>query len=251
MKTNILALTAILVFTVSVNAQKQMSDRDVDGLKGVVKIVEEEKSNFSHKSGEWVESQRMCSSAIEYDKEGSRLKRDSCDYRGKPFQKEVYGFLDGDKIVKEEIFPDDSAPPAPKSLNDDKPRDKRYSFKFKYKYDSKGRRIQEEWFSNTGSLWIRDVRTYDDKGNEIEWYRYSSNGELNMKSISKFDDKGNEVEVTYISVAGKSPDSTYSYSYEFDSRGNWIKRITKKLVNQNNKSEFQLYQTHYRKITYF
>ena len=43
----------------------------------------------------------------------------------------------------------------------------------------------------------------------------------------------------------------WSYSYEFDSNGNWIKRKRMKWVTMDGKSSSELYDVTYRSITYF
>jgi hypothetical protein len=46
-------------------------------------------------------------------------------------------------------------------------------------------------------------------------------------------------------------DSKYSYTYEFDAQGNWIRRVSSKWVTKDGKSLFEPSSVNYRKISYF
>ena len=47
-------------------------------------------------------------------------------------------------------------------------------------------------------------------------------GTLTEKSTYKYDEKGNKIEQNYYYVEGKR--SKFTYKYEFDAVGNWIKK---------------------------
>ena len=64
-----------------------------------------------------------------------------------------------------------------------------------YKYDDKGRKIEENSFSTNGNI---ETRKFYDKGNEIESNHYNSDGSLDYKN---------------------------TYKYDYDATGNWIKII--------------------------
>ena len=191
-------LLILFVAAVTAFSQQKMSDRQMEGFKGKVQRVLEEESEFVFENGKYSETEKVPSDEMNFDVDGSFLRRVLYS-DGKIFIDRKYDFLDGERITIEKTFyNEDGLITAPSRAGQESAvRDSRYSFKFKYKFDNKGRRIEEEWYSNTGKLWIRDVRNYDDKGNEIEWFRYSSDGKLNMRSISEFDDKGNEIKKTY------------------------------------------------------
>ena len=94
----------------------------------------------------------------------------------------------------------------------------RLSGKYTYKYDKKGNQIENNKFNADGILFGKYTYRYDDKGNEIEKNDYNADGSLYHKETYKYDDKGNKIEVNGY--------SNYTYKYEFDAKGNWIKKIT-------------------------
>jgi hypothetical protein len=102
---------------------------------------------------------------------------------------------------------------------------------------------------NDGSESNRIVNKYDEKGNKIEWALYTPDGKLNSKHNAVFDAKGNEVE-----AVAEHPDGskTYiSYSYEFDSKGNWIKRVDAVKEAKDGKKAYVPHYVQYRTIKYY
>lgn len=240
----IILLSAVLVFS-----QAKMTDRDVEGLKGKVKGVVTEVSDYEFKNGKYVETRRLVSEEMVFDESGYLLTSNFY-LDGKLSTERKYGFLDNERIVIENYYtlintiPTDSNGKREQTVTDD-----RYTYKFKYKYDQKGRRIEEEWWNNAGKLEIRVIRNYDNSGNEIESNRYLEDGKVNMKSVSAFDQKGNVIKTTYPDVLGS--ETVHTFEYVLDSQGNWIKQIVKELVTTDGKSKFVPFQVVYRKITYF
>lgn len=152
-------LLSLLTLAVSGFGQMQLSERETDGLKSNVKTVSTESARLKNEAGKWVEEKRLKNSVVTYDTDGNRIKQDLYDYRGNLFQLSTSLVVDGDRVVKEETKHYDYDPPLVTlgSKSDPKPRDSRFSYKFKYKYDEKGRRTEQAWYSNDGSLWLRYV----------------------------------------------------------------------------------------------
>ena len=245
-------LLALVTLATSGFAQKNWSEREADGFKSRVKSVSTESARLKNESGKWVEEERQMDSVVTYDSDGNRVKQDLYDYRGNLFELSTYLVIDGDRAVKEEMKRYDYDPPimALGSKADSKPRDPRYNFKFKYKFDDKGRRTEHAWYSNDGSLWLRYVSVYDGKGNEIEWFRYSADGTINGRSTATYDGFGNEIEKTWFRPDG-SLSEKWQYEYELDAKKNWIKRSSRKWLTREGKSFFEPYEITYRQITYF
>lgn len=114
-----------------------------------------------------------------------------------------------------------------------------------YKYDERGNVIVKSWV--IGNTPCKDSLVYDEKNNMIEqyatnvvipgkWkftYRYDEKGncmeenwftdgvKFYIKYTFKYDDKGNRSEVVWTNAKGKS--CKWTFQYEFDSNGNWIK----------------------------
>jgi hypothetical protein len=231
--------------------KRPKADAEEDGLKGKVKTVFTETEDLS---GTWAVSRRKPSSMEYYNEQGNRIKRESYDYRGNPSDITVYGYLDGDRAshfesIDYEYNPPPMFAPAP-APGAEKPKyDPRYSHKLKYKYDEHGRLIEEFWYGNDGKLWLRYVYKY--KGKQKETLVYAADGSLNQKHISTLDDKENEIEEVYYDIRDDSISEKYSYSYEFDARGNWVKRKTSKWTTKDGKAQFEPYSMTYRSITYY
>jgi hypothetical protein len=255
MKTYLAVMIVTMFFAAIVCAQKRMSDRDADGLKGKVQKIVTESAKLMSDSGGRVEAKRQMNSVVTYDVEGNRVKRQGYDYRGNLFQINEYSFIDGDKVVKMEIISHEYDPPpiaigpSPNKENA-KPTDPRYTYKFKYKHDDKGNRTEEASYHNDGSLWLRYVSVYDGKGNEVEGFRYTGDGKVNGRSVSRYDADGNLVEKTWFAPDG-SLSEKWNYTYEFDANSNWIKRMSMKWVTKDSNSKFEPYDVTYRSITYF
>jgi hypothetical protein len=247
-KLGLALVMAALVLTLSQAAQNKMSDRDWDFLKGRVQKVVTEHAVLKNHSGSWVEEKRQLYNVATYDNEGNRV-RDENYYDGKLTETSDYSFIDGDRVVKVTTvslpFNGGSAAPLSKS---NKPADPRYTYKFVYKYDG-GRRTEEDWYRNDGSLFQRFVRVYDDKSRRVELTRNLADGRIPFRDLMTFDDKGNVIEETWLRPG--IPEMRWSYSYEFDASGNWIKRTRMKWVKREGKESSEPYDVYYRTITYF
>jgi hypothetical protein len=232
-------------------AKRPKPDAADEGLKGRVKTIFTESEDLS---GTWAVSKRKPSSMEYFNEQGNLTKRESYDYTGNPSDITVYGYLDGDrashfKSIDYEYNPPPMMAPAPAPGQAAPKYDPRYSYKFKYKYDEKGNLIEEALYGNDGKLWMRYVYTY--KGNQKEEMVYAKDGSLNQKYLYTLDDKGNEMEEIIYEVRDNAIRNKYSYSYEFDAKGNWIKRTTSKEVTKDGKSQFEPYSVTYRTITYY
>jgi len=249
MKSLCLAVLVMLVGVPQVLAQKQQSDREADEYKGRVKEVATDSVSLRFENNKWVEDSRRHEAVLEYDRAGNRHKQALYDYKGNLSLVRTYRFIDGEKVSIDEDMRHDHIITMGGSLSS-KPRDERLTYKYKYKYDSKGRRLEEAWYHNDGSLWLRYVSVYDKAGNEVEWFRYTSTGELNGRRISTYDSNGRVKEESWFGPSGERSEK-WSYTYETDSIGNWIKRKDFKWGEVGGKAAFQPYKITYRRITYF
>jgi hypothetical protein len=210
------------------------SDADDEGLHGSVKTVFQEDEDLS---GTWSVQGRKPSSMEYYNERGNLTKRESYDYKGNLSDITVYGYLDGARVSRRKSIEHEYNPPPMMMAwppGEARPKsDQRYSNKFTFQYDDQKRLIEKSWFLNNGRLSIRDVYKYSGSpANQREDLVYTADGSLNQRYLSILDDKGNEVERTSFerrdgSVRGKS-----SYAYEFDAKGNWIKRTTSMWITE-------------------
>jgi hypothetical protein len=233
-------------------AQKPKSDREDEGLIGKIKVVINETADLSNEAGKFAEGRRKLSTNETYDVDGNLIEQIFYDYMGNLRETRKYGYIDGDRASKHELTRHEYDPPpaVPPSTATAKKWDTRYDWKYKYKYAANGNRIEKAIYNGDGSLWIRDVTKFDINDNKIEWARYSADGSLNFSSKSKYDEKKNKIEETYFN-ADDSVSSRYSYTYEFDQEGNWIKQLRSKWVTKEGRSYFEVDKVMYRKITYY
>lgn len=233
-------------------AKRPKSDAEDEGLNGRVKTVFTESEDLS---GTWAVQRRKPSLMEYYDERGYLTKRESYDYKGNPSDITVYGYLGGERVSKIGSVsyeynpppmmvagPSGPAGPEPKS-------DTRYTYKFKYKYDDKGRLAEKAWLHNDGMPWLRYVYNY--KGKQREELVYSANGSLNQKYVVTLDDKGNEVEEIIYQVKDDSVRSKQSSAYELDAQGNWTKKTVSKWMTKDGKSYYEPSHVYYRTITYY
>lgn len=232
-------------------AKKLKSDAEDKGLKGKIKTVFTEEEDLS---GTWMVNKRKPSSTEYYNEQSNLTKEESYDYRGNLASIEVYGYLDGDRVSDEKSIEHEYNPPpmliaaAPGKSKPTK-YDKRFTFKYKYKYDNKGNLKEDILYDNGGKLVTRTV--YNLKSNQKEKLVYAEDGSLNQKYFYTLDDKGNEMEETSYNTNDNSIENKYSYTYEFDSHGNWIKQTTSKLDTKDGKSSIIPYSVTYRTVTYY
>lgn len=233
--------------------RKEKSDADDEGLKGKVRSVTEESED---RLGTWGTQGRKMSSVEEYNESGFQTKRISYDSTGKPFEVTVYGNIDGARVSNwKSIRYDDDPPmaivPKPLSSAQPVPRDDRYIYKYAYKYEG-GRLVERQIIHNNGQKGMRYVTNYGE-GRKEELV-YDDNGKLNMKFVYRLDEKGNEIERTDVDVLGlyKGEDRKYQLRYEsVDTQGNWTKKVTAKLVEENGKRNYKDWYVTYRTISYY
>jgi hypothetical protein len=231
-------------------AARDGSDAADDRLRGAVKTVLQESESLS---GPAAGNDRKPSSMKYYNQDGNLTKQERYDYKGNLSEITVFGYLDGARVSNSKgierpynpppiVMASPSGAPKPKS-------DPRYSNKFAFRYDSQKRLLEKTWFHSNGEVQIRYVYKYS--GNQLEELVYAHDGSLNQRYIVVFDDKGNEIEQTSFETRDGSVRDKYSYTYEFDTKGNWTKRITSKSVTKDNKLSFEPAYAHYRTITYY
>ena len=82
---------------------------------------------------------------------------------------------------------------------------------------------EDESFNSDQKLLKRFTYTYDEAGNKTENSRYSSEGKSDRKISYKYDNRRNVSEEISVSADGSTVSSVYTY--EYDSRDNWIRKI--------------------------
>ncbi len=122
-------------------------------------------------------------------------------------------------------------------------------------YDAAGKRILQTPFRVNlagGFAMTQHELLFDpaQKTRQVEEKRTASET-INAGSwLKTYDGKGNLIERTLLD-ASRMPVSKESVAYEYDARGNWIKRVVKKEAKQTAESLPQFTESSYRHIVYF
>lgn len=251
-----LVLLTILALSVvsACFGQKRLADKDVEGLKGEIKVVKTETADLKNDSGVWVEGKRMPDSYITYDQNGNRVVEKIYE-DGNLSSSGVYKLLDGDRVLVPdniEIAPTGREIIVTTGPSSNKPQfhDERYTQKYKYEYDAKGTRREEIIYQNNGTYWQRRVITL--KGNQRDEEVYDEKGKFNQKYIYTLDDRGNETEMRVFEPGEESPSWKEDYkNLEIDSKGNWIKRIMSRSYKEDGKYLLRSTAVYYRTCTYY
>ena len=100
-----------------------------------------------------------------------------------------------------------------------KTNDGRYNWSETYTYDSNGKITEVSHFNAENILESKEIYTYDDNGLLSESELYKDNN-LITKNTYKNDNEGSNVELFY-----SADESVFTYMYNYDSRGKWVKKI--------------------------
>jgi hypothetical protein len=249
-----LALSAAVAATAY--TQRPKTDAERDGLKGHVKSVSVETAELEKQGGRSVEGRRVLTERTTYNAAGDSVESEGYENDGTLIGKAAYRRVGGEVIVEEQVrVPTISIDPALKKENPnaepikggpvpgDYPMQK-FVEKLKDKYDAKGN-LTEHVIEENGRVKQRAVYEYKDGSREGRWYE---GGNLIEHEIEKFDARGNLVETDSLDIQTGAVGVKFSYTaYEFDSHGNWVKRI--KTWSAPGEPEYPTVE--YRTITYF
>jgi hypothetical protein len=230
-------------------APRAGSDTDDEGLRGPVKSVRTEIQYLSETPLTRMGG-RTRSSLTTYNEKGNKLRTESYDFKNNLFRIEVYGYLDGSRVSASKIIlrEYDSAIGVGGGGRSNKNPDPRYNQRFEFKYDEKKRLTEKTDFFSNGDIWERYVYKYE--RNQKEELVYSENGSLVRRHLYLLDDKSNVIESTDFDPDG-SVRLKGSYTYEFDSNGNWTKRTNSWNVVSDRLRRLGLPSVLLRTITYY
>lgn len=257
MKKLLTALALSSAVTATAYAQRPQTDREHDRLKGPVKSVTVETATLKKDGGRYVEGPRVPAGRVTYNADGNFAEAESYSaVDGRLTSKAVYRYVGGEKIAEGQVVipvviapvtgaraGDESQParpPAPLPHNM-----RPLTEKYKYKYDAKGNR--KEMTVEEGGR-VRQKVVYDLKGDRRETRWYEGGRDLIVREVDRFDARGELAETTGFDIETGAVDQKYTYTaYEFDARGNWVKRVkTWSAAGQPEEREVE-----YRTITYF
>ena len=212
-----------------------MSDRDLEGLKGKVKLVESW-SEDAGANGKPLRKPEVMTSDT-YDEQGNQIASTSY-YTG---ERNTYFTLDGERVSKSERITNDprviiQGMATIETPGGNEPRDKRYDSKYKYEYDQNGKIIQWSKYMNDGKLWTVRKYVYDSIGRLVS-EKGAIEGRPRYEEILKYDSNGNEVESTYIDYVGADKETSYFRygNYRLDKAGK-LDRANRNDTKQQNES---------------
>jgi hypothetical protein len=208
------------------------SDADDEGLRGHVKSVRHETKYATESS---FTRTMQHSTLTTYNEKGNKLRTDSYDYKNNLDFITVYGYLDGRRVSASKFVPREYGPPVGigggLSRRSNREKDPRYDHRFEFKYDEKKRLIEKTEFFSNDDIMQRRVYKYD--ANQKEELVYSADGSLILRNLYELDDKGNALEQTSFAADG-SVNSKTTYTYEFDSNGNWTRQtISRDVISES------------------
>lgn len=92
-------------------------------------------------------------------------------------------------------------------------------------YDNKNNLTEENVYNASGGLDGKTIYKYNEKGERIETCSYKSDNSLESKTTTQYNKEGLEIEACTYNTEGNL-DKRKSYQYKFDSKGNWIEKIS-------------------------
>jgi len=210
-------------------AQQKKSDLEHAGLKGKVKTVKVEEAKITNKSGKPAEGKRVQLETQNYGENGMLTKsvRYDAEKRGDYF----YNY--------------DSAGNRLEFIRNATSSSR---VKTEFKYDPNGYRIEEVQTGDEGLI-AKVVSVYDANGLRTERRMYTRQGLFARRTYSYGSDGNPTEEAEYDPKGGLV--GKQGYSYELDSSGNWIKRITSSHGTSNGKPVSEPVAVTYRTITYY
>jgi len=226
------------------------TDREHDGFMGPVRAVRIEQSQLINRSGEWVEAPRVLSQTVAYDSRG-RLTERVFYTRDQGIWSRIIYDSDSAGIRSDIVYRAHAGQSTQANGSDQLERLTEFTrLRRTFKYDSGGDRTEEADYSKEGNLSKRTVYKYEANGNVKEIIEYAPNGALQTRHTNKYDEKGRIVEQRRDDSPGATARQE-SYAYEFDSTGNWTKRIATTVYPvPEGKRANQTKEVVYRTITY-
>lgn len=262
------------------------TDKDRSGVTGPVRTLRLEKAAVSLVSGRPVEGPRVLTQTISFDEKGnatatsvfnpdgsvsSKLGRAyTYDAEGRVAERsflDAHGVLTGRAVpaydkkgreVETTVFnPDGSVHYIQAYIYDERgnitrkasrsPGGAPYS-STAHTYDAKDRLTETAFYLPDGNLFQRNVYTYDARGRGTGWTAYRADGTPMTGFTRRYDEKGNVVESLH--SANGSLVTRHTYTYEFDARGNWVKRRAEREDVRGGVSKV-VPEVTYRTITYY
>ena len=227
------AVVVAMIFAIAAIPQSK-SSKEIDGLVGPVHTVTTENVTLTKINDIWTETSRGVVSLITYDKNGndgrfgseanSPLSAVECVRKNNDQGQEIErDCMDHGRVMKMFFSYDAAGHVIDESQQE---ANRKLKWRHTFNFDDNGNMTSLGQFDSENKLTRKLTWTFDEKGNRTEWTESLLKGEemvLFEKIVSTYDDKGNVLTQTQYG----NPEGTISkqfFSYEFDARGNWIKK---------------------------
>lgn len=266
--------------------------RELENLFGLVKTISAEQANYLEPSSEREDGRRKQLDTVTFNRKGDEVERVIYDDYGFLVGKKTLIYDAQSKLVSDSLVDDkgvilsrniytyDANAKRLESTSfeeneslkqryiydvSNKLKEEVYLYKDKvvgktvYKYDERGNPVEIAFFRPGNKKAVAPVGPcfnvhklnyiYDAKDRPTKVVAYEPDDSIKRTTSYVFDDKSN--------IAEEVRDSDYSklyftHRYEYDTHGNWIKRITKSTSHSNlGNSSHERVIMMYRKITYF
>lgn len=169
-----------------------------------------------------------------YDKRGFMVEQAVCDAGGKLASKTVYDYNSNGDQTRWHAYDAAGKLQAAEKLT--------------IYTDRNG--LESTYYNGDGSMSSKDISIFDAKWRPTEKAKYAPSGTLKDKTIYVYESGGDVLNEKHI---GKNGDVTskFSYTYQRDSHGNWIKQTKTGRIAKNGKLTVRSRETKYRVIAYY
>jgi YD repeat-containing protein len=193
-----------------------------------------------------------------YDEAGNRVR--GVDWDGAwPTNVTVFGYIDGMRVSRARTVeyaaaerpPSEGCVPLVHTIAEAAPpaADERYGIRWLYKYDDRGRLIEETHFNNRGDILTRTAYNYETDSRRVMLH-YASGPEPLAKIVEIIDPRHGHVVEEHLHDEDGQVNLIRYFSYKFDKYGNWTEqRTTERSPSDTGRAKHSA--TAYRKITYF
>jgi len=246
----IITSVALSLLLFQSSGQGKKTDREYDGLNGLVRVARVEKEVSQDQTGNPNGNARGLDKIIKYDRSGRETEEvlflgsseNSCAHT-----RRVFSYDDQDNRT-EAIYRSDAIILGNKSGASQSPN-LTVTLKTVFKWDDSGRRSEVTQYDSEGKLTEKWLYKYDDKGRVKEVVVPDGNSVQSRCSYSH-NDKGMISEETcrYERSGGVNKSA---FTYEYDANGNWIKKAAAISSTTPNGSSHESKQVFYREIKYY
>lgn len=246
-----------------VNQMDRWSSGNENNLSGAVKSVRVEEQIYKFE-GDFIypHDKPLLKERFEFDQQGRKIEHYIYTIDGRELPKSVSSYNEKNWLIKDDAFSALSNEPylQTRYIYDDFGNVKEIA-----QYNIEDNKLLQKWiftndlqekyfefvdFDSSDKRRMRVGFKRDDKCRLAEIFAYHHNDKLGVKSVILFDKSDIPVEIINYSSENEVL-SKRRYEYEFDSRRNWTKKSDFELREKDEKSDWKLMNTVYRKIDYY